>query len=135
MTGFEVAGADGKFVAATAKIEGNHRDRYKRFSCLKPLFVRYGWANSPDCDLFNGEGIACLAIYPRCSSSQCKAGAPVSTLSPVAPAFTKRKVSTLTDDFEFFPGTIADRAALGFGLFRRVAAGWTHVEIAGCGDP
>ena len=22
-----------------------------------PVFVRYGWANSPQCNLFNGEGL------------------------------------------------------------------------------
>lgn len=56
VTGFEVAGADGKFVAATAKIEGNTVIATSA-SVPEPLFVRYGWANSPDCDLFNGEGL------------------------------------------------------------------------------
>jgi sialate O-acetylesterase len=23
----------------------------------EPRFVRYGWANSPQCNLFNGEGL------------------------------------------------------------------------------
>jgi len=23
----------------------------------EPVYVRYGWANSPQCNLFNGEGL------------------------------------------------------------------------------
>jgi sialate O-acetylesterase len=56
VTGFEVAGADGKFVPATARIEG---DTILASSpeVAEPEFVRYGWANSPQCNLFNGEGL------------------------------------------------------------------------------
>ncbi len=56
VTGFEVAGADGKFAPATAKIEG---DTVVASSpdVPAPLYVRYGWANSPQCNLFNGEGL------------------------------------------------------------------------------
>jgi sialate O-acetylesterase len=55
-TGFEVAGADGKFVAATAKVEG---ETVVVASSLvaEPVTVRYGWENSPQCNLFNGEGL------------------------------------------------------------------------------
>lgn len=55
-TGFEVAGVDGKFVAATATIDG---ETVLVASPLvtEPMFVRYGWANSPQCNLFNGEGL------------------------------------------------------------------------------
>ena len=56
LTGFEVAGADGKFLPATATIDGNevvaHSD-----AVPEPRYVRYGWANSPQCNLFNGEGL------------------------------------------------------------------------------
>jgi sialate O-acetylesterase len=54
VTGFEVAGTDGKFSAATAKIEG---DTVVASSpeVPSPAYVRYGWANSPLCNLFNGE--------------------------------------------------------------------------------
>ncbi len=56
VTGFEVAGADGKFTPATAKIEG---DTIVASSpgVAEPVAVRYGWANSPECNLFNGEGL------------------------------------------------------------------------------
>jgi sialate O-acetylesterase len=56
LTGFEVAGADGKFVPATARIEG-HSVVATSESVAAPVYVRYGWANSPQCNLFNGEGL------------------------------------------------------------------------------
>jgi len=56
VTGFEVAGIDGKFVAATAKIEGE-TIVVSSPSVAEPVSVRYGWANSPQCNLFNGEGL------------------------------------------------------------------------------
>jgi len=55
-TGFEVAGADGKWHAATAKIEGETIVAESSDVPL-PLKVRYGWANSPQCNVFNGEGL------------------------------------------------------------------------------
>jgi sialate O-acetylesterase len=56
LTGFEVAGADGKFQPATAKIDGNEVVASSP-AVAEPVFVRYGWANSPQCNLFNGEGL------------------------------------------------------------------------------
>jgi sialate O-acetylesterase len=56
LTGFEVAGADGKFWPASAKIEGNTVVATSE-SVAEPLYMRYGWANSPQCNLFNGEGL------------------------------------------------------------------------------
>jgi sialate O-acetylesterase len=56
LTGFEVAGADGKFVPATAKIDAN-TVVVESDAVAEPRFVRYGWANSPECNLFNGEGL------------------------------------------------------------------------------
>jgi sialate O-acetylesterase len=52
--GFEVAGSDGKFSPATATIEGT-TVVVTSPSVSEPVFVRYGWANSPQCDLFNGD--------------------------------------------------------------------------------
>jgi len=54
--GFEVAGKDGKFSSATARIEGT-TVVVSSPSVAEPVFVRYGWANSPECNLFNGEGL------------------------------------------------------------------------------
>ena len=56
LTGFEIAGADAKFVAATARIDGN-TVVVTNETVPEPRFVRYGWANSPQCNLFNGEGL------------------------------------------------------------------------------
>ena len=56
VTGFEVAGKDGKFVAATATIDGTTVVATSPDGS-EPVFVRYGWANSPQCDLFDGEGL------------------------------------------------------------------------------
>ena len=56
LTGFEVAGADGTFSPATAKIEGE-TVLASSPSVPVPVYVRYGWANSPQCNLFNGDGL------------------------------------------------------------------------------
>jgi sialate O-acetylesterase len=56
LTGFEVAGADGRFVPAMAKIDGNTIVASSE-EVPEPLQVRYGWANSPQCNLFDGEGL------------------------------------------------------------------------------
>lgn len=56
LKGFAIAGADRNFVWADAKIEGAkvimHSDRVP-----KPVAVRYAWADSPDCNLFNKAGL------------------------------------------------------------------------------
>jgi hypothetical protein len=56
LKGFMIAGADRKWVPATARIEGDQvvvaSDEVK-----SPVAVRYGWAANPDCNLFNGAGL------------------------------------------------------------------------------
>jgi sialate O-acetylesterase len=56
LTGFEVAGKDGKFASATAQIDGT-TIVVTSPSVAEPIQARYGWANSPQCNLFNGEGL------------------------------------------------------------------------------
>jgi len=56
VTGFEVASSDGKFVPATATIEDTTVMAASP-DVPEPVYVRYGWANSPQCNLFNGEGL------------------------------------------------------------------------------
>ncbi|MGB8261600.1 MAG: sialate O-acetylesterase [Terracidiphilus sp.] len=56
LTGFDVAGADGKWSAATAKIDGNTVVASSP-DVPEPVAVRYGWANAPACNLFNGLGL------------------------------------------------------------------------------
>lgn len=50
--GFEIAGDDGKFVPATAKIDGA-TVVVQAGGVSKPKFVRYGWASWTDANLFN----------------------------------------------------------------------------------
>ena len=56
VTGVEVAGRDGKFSPATATIEGETIVASSP-DVPEPIHVRYGWANSPQCNLFNGEAL------------------------------------------------------------------------------
>jgi sialate O-acetylesterase len=56
VTGVEVAGVDGKFSPATATIEGETIVASSP-EVLKPVAVRYGWAASPECNLFNSDGL------------------------------------------------------------------------------
>jgi sialate O-acetylesterase len=56
VSGVEVAGADGKFDPAKAVIDGN-AVVVSSDAVAEPMFVRYGWTNSPECNLFNGEGL------------------------------------------------------------------------------
>ena len=56
LKGFTIAGADGKFVPANAKIEGSNII-VSAASVAEPKAVRYGWENVPDVNLFNEEGL------------------------------------------------------------------------------
>jgi sialate O-acetylesterase len=56
LKGFAIAGADGKFVWADAKIEGDtvvvRSDKISR-----PVTVRYAWSDNPVCNLYNKAGL------------------------------------------------------------------------------
>jgi len=56
LIGFFIAGEDQKWVAADAKIDGESV-LVSSPAVLKPVAVRYGWANSPRCNLYNKEGL------------------------------------------------------------------------------
>ncbi|HLH36114.1 MAG TPA: sialate O-acetylesterase [Alloacidobacterium sp.] len=56
LVSFEVAGIDGKFVPATAAIE-NNTVVVSSPSVTEPVYVRYGWSDNPQCNLFNGAGL------------------------------------------------------------------------------
>ena len=56
LTSVEVAGRDGRFVPAKAVIEGETIVASSP-DVPQPVAVRYGWANSPQSNLFNGEGL------------------------------------------------------------------------------
>ena len=55
-TSFEIAGADGKFVSAEAKVDSG-TIVVTNASVVSPAAVRYGWANSPNCNVVNGAGL------------------------------------------------------------------------------
>jgi sialate O-acetylesterase len=56
VTGFEVAGVDGKYAAADAKIEGSSVV-VSSAAVPDPVSVRYAWADNPTCNLYNREGL------------------------------------------------------------------------------
>lgn len=56
LTGFGIAGADRKFVWADAVIEGN-KVIVSSHEVAEPVAVRYGFSNSPRCNLYNEEGL------------------------------------------------------------------------------
>lgn len=56
LKGFTIAGADGSFVPAKAAIDGD-KVVVSSHEVPKPAAVRYGWANTPDVNLFNKEGL------------------------------------------------------------------------------
>ena len=54
--GFEVAGDDGKYVAAEARIEAE-TVLVSSPDVPQPMSVRYGWSDNPDVSLYNGAGL------------------------------------------------------------------------------
>jgi sialate O-acetylesterase len=56
LRGFEIAGADGKFVSANAKIDGS-TVLVSSTAVPAPVYVRYGWSADPNCNLYNVEGL------------------------------------------------------------------------------
>ena len=56
VTGFTIAGADKKFVPASAVIDGNSVI-VSSPQIKVPVSVRYAWADNPECDLKNSEGL------------------------------------------------------------------------------
>lgn len=56
LTGFQVAGADHKFVQASARIEGDSVV-VSNEQIASPKYVRYGWKNAPEVNLYNSAGL------------------------------------------------------------------------------
>ena len=56
LKGFTIAGNDKKFVAAEAHIVGN-TVVVSSANVAAPVAIRYGWANVPDVNLFNKDGL------------------------------------------------------------------------------
>jgi sialate O-acetylesterase len=56
VTGFTVAGTDGNFVPAEARIEGG-TVLVSSAQVPNPVAVRYAWADDPECNLVNQAGL------------------------------------------------------------------------------
>jgi sialate O-acetylesterase len=56
LKGFEIAGADGEFVPATARIDGA-TVVVSSSAVTEPRSVRYAWDYNPDANLMSGEGL------------------------------------------------------------------------------
>src|SRR5208282_4496825 len=56
LKGFTIAGENKKFVPAHAEIQGEEIV-VASDQVTKPVAVRYGWANVPDVNLYNKEGL------------------------------------------------------------------------------
>jgi sialate O-acetylesterase len=56
LKGFAIAAADGKFVWAQAAIDGDSVVVWNP-SVEHPRFVRYAWADNPECNLYNGADL------------------------------------------------------------------------------
>ncbi len=83
LKGFAIAGADGKFVWASAKIVGQDKIELTNSAVKQPTAVRFGWANYPVVNLWNKDG---LPAHPFRTDSF-----PLTTLpKPPAPADAKK---------------------------------------------
>ena len=63
LKGFTIAGSDKQFVPAEAKIVGE-TVVVSSPSVIAPVAVRYGWANVPDVNLFNKNGLPASPFRP-----------------------------------------------------------------------
>lgn len=59
LKGFAIAGPDRKFVWANAEITGRKNKKVQVWSdkVPEPVAVRYGWADNPECTLYNEAGL------------------------------------------------------------------------------
>ena len=55
-TGFEIAGVDGRFFAASARIDGDSVILTSP-DVPAPVAVRYAWSATPQCNLVNDAGL------------------------------------------------------------------------------
>jgi sialate O-acetylesterase len=56
LKGFEIVGADKKYVIARAKITDNNVELYAK-TVKKPVYARYAWSDKGNASLFNKEGL------------------------------------------------------------------------------
>ena len=75
LIGFVIAGSDQNWVEADAVIEGNDVIVSSQ-SVPNPVAVRYGWAHSPRCNLYNSEGLPASTFRTDDSASGTGAANP-----------------------------------------------------------
>jgi len=63
-SGFAIAGADGKFAWADAKVVGNTVELTSA-AVAEPMHVRYGWDDDPVVTLFNGDGLPAVPFRTK----------------------------------------------------------------------
>ena len=73
LEGFAVAGPDGKFVWADARIEAD-RVLVGAPGVDQPRAVRYAWANNPECNLYNREGLPAIPFRSDVENAELPAG-------------------------------------------------------------
>ena len=83
VTGFALAGDDGAFQWATAKITGPKTLEVSCDGVKNPTEVRYAWADNPACNLTNKEGLPASPF--RFSPPQAKAAANSANSIPAPP--------------------------------------------------
>lgn len=57
LKGFAIAAEDGNFFWADARISKQNDVLVYSSKVKKPVYVRYAWADNPDCNLYNKEGL------------------------------------------------------------------------------
>ena len=57
LKGFSIAGSDREFIWADAEIIGRKKIRVSSDKVSRPVAVRYGWADNPECNLYNEAGL------------------------------------------------------------------------------
>jgi len=65
LKGFTIAGSDNKFIPAEAVISGSTVIVSSK-EVTQPVAVRYGWANVPDVNLFNKDGLPATPFRTDC---------------------------------------------------------------------
>lgn len=121
LRGFELAGEDGKYFFANAKIDGDsvvvHSDHVPA-----PKTVRYAWQPIPQADLYNAAGLPAAPFRTD--------DAPVEPLIEVIPQPAPRRVST--PDYEVTisgSGKVTDLIVHGQQLLSNAAAPWGGSSI------
>ena len=84
LIGFVIAGSDKNWVEADAVIQGNDVIVSSK-TVSNPVAVRYGWAHSPRCNLYNSEGLPASTFRTDDWDSTPGTSAP-NTTNPTAPA-------------------------------------------------